>query len=328
MLHGSKTVLQRHGKSIAIIAGSVMAFLIVVRVAGKPDFKLLFSADVFWLLAGLIAIALSTLFLTRRWHLFLHLFFPPPPIGKTYSFLAFLSLCTMFLPKELVEVFGRSWWLKHNFALPYTEGCSTVFADRFLDVLVLGVILVPSACFVFLGLPLQPLVFCLAGCIAIGAAVLFVFGVRSFLLLYACIKRVSAFVARLRKKKDTEKRDIILPEIPRATLLWAYGFTLLKFLLIIACYWAFARSVGIQADLWTFILVVPIIQFFFLISFTAGGAGFIEAGWYVVLNALGVDAAGISTYLVAQRLFFTAALAITALAAYGFTFFTSTFRKF
>jgi uncharacterized membrane protein YbhN (UPF0104 family) len=318
--------LRRHAKSIAITAGSGIAFLVVVLAVGKPDVESLRNADALWLLAGWAATALSILVLARRWLFFIRFFSCPPPVGETYTLLAWLSLCMMFLPKELVEIFGRTWWLKRKCAIPYVAGASTVFADRLLDVLGLGAVLAPAACFLFLEFSPQALLLFLASCIALGAAAFVLWGGRSFFLLYALLKWLNSLVARL-LKKESALPELLLPEIPRATLLWAYALTLFKFFLTSFSYWAFARSIGIQASLWTFILIVPVIQFFFLVSFTAGGAGFIEAGWYIALNALGTGAASINTYLVAQRLFVTVALAVTALLAYGLTCVASTFRK-
>ena len=201
--------------------------------------------------------------------------------------------------------------------MPYLTGASTVFADRLLDLVGLGVMILPSACFVLLDFSPQAATLCLCACVITGGVVLFFWGGWIFLLLYMCIKRLNIFVSRLRKKETPATDNFIISEVSKTTLLRGYAATLLKFSLVTISYWAFAQSLGMCVNLWTFLLIVPIIQIFFLVSFTVGGAGFIEAGWYLVLNTLGTDAAGISTYLVAQRLFYTLALVITVLSAYG-----------
>ena len=311
----SLSTFSRYKQNAAVVIVSILFLLATVFSVGLPDWSSLIEVTPLWLVAGLGAIALSVLCLTWRWLLFIRIFTTAPSTSQVFSIVSLISFATMLLPKELVEFFGRTLWLNRTFAVPLLSASSSVLADRLLDVVGLGIILCPAVCFFIFNTSLYMTAIILALCIFAGGVILFFTGSKSFAMLHACLWRASALLARLRKKK-LDPSGFIMPSISRKNLLLAYVATLIKLLLASACYWAFARSLNMQVELLAFILAGPIVQIFFLISFTAGGAGFLEAGWYWTLTTLGIDAASISTYLVAQRLFFTVAVGIVALLAY------------
>jgi len=304
--------LHKSKKNLLIITCSAITLYFVISWVGIPDCDALLNTESVWLLISLFAVALSTLMITLRWQIFLGFWGLFPSRLKIFSFLSWLSFAALLLPKELVEFFGRTWWLKKRYSFDYFSCASSILTDRFMDVIVLGMMFFPAICFMVFDFSLLAALLCLGVCVIVGGVILLFSGPKTLTLLYICLHWLSLRLIRLRNKQVPDQEQAAVTFVSRTKLLSAYLITVVKFLLIDVCYWSFSQSLDLKINFWVFFLIVPVIQLFFLFSFTAGGAGFIEAGWYVVLTSLNISETDIATYLVAQRIFFTILLGIIA----------------
>ena len=301
-------------KAAGVLLGSLALMALSVAWLDIPHIRSLKIISHLFLGVGIISVAGTIFLLAMRWRIILSAYMTPPAVLPTLTALSAISFLSMFLPKEIMEFFGRTLWLKKKYDIDYVRGSSSVFMDRLLDLMALAVTLIPAICFIYLELSATEALCVLLACTTGGLAVVALSGEHIFSGLNRLFLWVKNRINRLRKKPQ---ETISLPELSKGAVMRAFVAALVKFLLVDVYYWAFLQAIGPEVGLPVFILIVPFIQLIFIFSFTVGGMGFVEFGWYATLSYLETDAQFISAYLLAQRLFLIIAFAVVLAIFYA-----------
>jgi uncharacterized membrane protein YbhN (UPF0104 family) len=226
----------------------------------------------------------------------------------------------LVVPRSLSNLGGKSVALR-ALGVSLKRAVWLVMIDNLLDLMLLGVLMIPGLVFLrglitpgsFVGLALG-LTLTLTGALWWGTAA------GRWLPLTRWLKRFPWLGSALRV--DPEGAANVLPS--RSTALQALGLTALLNGALAVGFYYIALAVGITSPWLIFAAGFPITQLSLVISVTPGGLGLFDAGWYGVLLLGGVPRGEALTFVVAQRTF----LSVFVLVWAGFsTLLSLTARK-
>ncbi len=205
------------------------------------------------------------------------------------------------LPKDLTDFGVRIMWLKKSHKSKLSDASISVFLDRLYDLMVIIVILI-SVLPYWLGLlsGIHTFIFIVA--------VLFLFGfllisrqgfllkiTRNVLNLLVRVFSIFPFI----KKKIPQK--ITLPDFKKHITRRLYFTSILKMGFTMARFVAFAYALNILVTPEIIVLGTPLGQLGYLFSFTPGGLGVFEAGWFGILKLAKVSSQAALIFVVGQR---------------------------
>lgn len=206
------------------------------------------------------------------------------------------------LPKDLTDFGVRIMWLKKSHQSKLSDASISVFLDRLYDLMIIMVILISILPY-WLGLLPVIQTFVLMG-ILIGLFGFLLIAKQGFLLkisgiiLNILVKVFSVFP--FIKKKIPHQ--ITLPDFQK-TIRWRlYIASIIKMGFTMARFVAFAYALNVIVAPEIIILGTPLGQLGYLFSFTPGGLGIFEAGWYGILQLAKVSAQSALIFVVGQRL--------------------------
>jgi uncharacterized protein (TIRG00374 family) len=105
-------------------------------------------------------------------------------------------------------------------------------------------------------------------------------------------------------KREHQKKKLIKYEnlrIGREVLIKAYIFSIMKYVLTIIRFIFFTKAFNLNIPILVLIFGTPLGQIAYMFSFTPGGIGIFEAGWYGVLKYSGVDSQTGAMFVIGQR---------------------------
>jgi uncharacterized membrane protein YbhN (UPF0104 family) len=203
----------------------------------------------------------------------------------------------LVVPRSLSNLGGKSVALR-ALGVSLKRAVWLVMVDNLLDLLLLGVLVIPGLVF-------------LRGAITLGGFAGLVFGLTLALVgalwWAATAGRWLPFTKTLTRipwlgsvlRVDPEEADNVLPS--RSTVLQALGLTALLNGALAVGFYYMALAVGVTSPWFIFAAGFPITQLSLVISVTPGGLGLFDAGWYGVLLLGGVSRGEALTFVVAQR---------------------------
>ncbi|MBE2220920.1 MAG: flippase-like domain-containing protein [Anaerolineae bacterium] len=203
----------------------------------------------------------------------------------------------LVLPRALSSLGGKSVGLR-AFGIPIARSVWIVLVDNLFDILVLGVLTLPSLLlFRDLVSPLGYYLF--AGGVMIVLALLLWWGIltRWLLILLTWIHRIPWLSKRI--KLDTQTAETILPAPKPALQL--QGLTLVLSLAIGLTYFFIARAISISVPLSAILASFAIVQLSLIIAVAPGGLGIFDLGWLGLLHLIGVPEDQALTFVIAQR---------------------------
>jgi uncharacterized protein (TIRG00374 family) len=226
-----------------------------------------------------------------------------------------------FLPKDVTDIASRTVMLNRFHGVPMSQSATSVVIDRLGDVLAMTVLL-PACLPYWLGW-----VSGLQGIgIMLGLALFFGLLLYIFHLRIAwIIERSMTFLAVIVRYIPGMKRHLYtsgrFPSFERGTLLTFYTTSVLKVVLTAFRFALFALALGIPIPFTLLVLATPLGQLSYMFSFTPGGLGILEAGWFGILVFSGISTDHASTFVVGQRVLTVAIITLlTAITHFGFGF--------
>lgn len=298
----------------------------LICIGGADSLHKITRPDPFWLLGGSSVVALMLLTFTTRWRILTDRLANQQVTDLfTYYFYALSSLMLgVFIPQTAGMVASRTAALNRLENIPLGKSLTSVLFDKLFD----GFMVVM---FVWPGLLLILDITTLPQATAIA---LVEFGLVSALITMryelwlrlvqgmvsagrAVIKHIP-LLRRVNRWKSLERLDDLegWHMLERDTVLSAYWLTAAGQGLMVLRSWMFAQAVGLDISLMGAFIGIALAQVSLLLAITPGALGTVEAAWYLALAGAEVAPESIVTFLVAHRLFQTAALALTWLVVY------------
>ena len=298
-----KKIQKRHKHLISLISGILILLLVLwftdfQKLSQLPKLKPLPIAGAFLssiLITACIALRWGSLVNSlagekiTNWFRFYYYFIVSRALG-------------FILPKDVSDFGFRMALLKkgHNYGLAY--GGISVALDRLFDVLFLGISVSSVILYWFELINGGTAIF------IFGILVLSLFLVLTFIhnrVFHSIEKIINTTLTYLRKLPFLHKRmpaTIHTPEFEKKLVLKLCFISLIKLLATISRFVFFALSFGLNIPILIIILGTPLAQASYLIAFTPGGLGILEAGWLGVLKWGGVNDAAAGVFILGQRI--------------------------
>ncbi|MBU4332069.1 flippase-like domain-containing protein [Patescibacteria group bacterium] len=232
--------------------------------------------------------------------------------AKVMSFIEYFFYYTLsfligsFTIHEPVSFTARVAALKASKKISLFKATSATLIERIFDLINLLLVVVPSLLF-FLNIISLGLALALS-CLAIALLIVFIIFINKdvshlLFILYKLAIRVIKKIPFLQKRIDTAK---LLDETQSIVFTKPFSIKLVlisfvKFLSRGLLFYLLFKTFNINIPLGVVIMSIPITQLALFISFTPGGIGIFEAGWFVILKVIAIAPEDISTFLVGQR---------------------------
>ena len=302
-------------RHFALLALGLILFGSFIALGGLEP--LLAREAIDWAL--LVTCAAATLPITAastlRWRLIVTAMSKDPRNSFHAYYRCFISTLalSLFLPKEVVDVGGRTYWLNRTCGLAVAEASFSVVLDRLFDILLVPTLLVAILPYWLGWVPAKEtfwLMVLAAAALAVALPATVSLFSAAFSRSYSAAVSIAERFTWLRKWIPGPPPDACLPA---STLLCAYLITVVKYVATIGqmALLASALTLPISPDL--VFLAAPLGQFAFLLAFTPGGLGIFEAGWFGALNLGGVATEPASAFVVGNRIVMVASVAALAL---------------
>jgi uncharacterized protein (TIRG00374 family) len=212
----------------------------------------------------------------------------------------------LVVPMDIGDFGARTASLKLDHSMPIGKASYSVYLDRTFDVVVAGILLVPSALFI-LGV-IQPGIGLVIYCLAFLAGLLcFVFlgrqTIEFLLVVFHYLFKAICKIPGIRNRVDVEAERSLLSACSfRSAAPTLYLLSGLKFLATALRFVSIALAMRMSAGVIDWLLFAPGAQFAAVFSFTPGGMGIVDWSWSGLLYKIGVDKRDIVPYLVSLRL--------------------------
>ena len=223
------------------------------------------------------------------------------------------GLISQVLPREVADIGGRAVLLSRRSAMPIGSAAHSVFVDRVLD-LVLLMVVIPSA-IGLMWLPPTREAWLIIACasVGIGFFALALLLPAATWLLGVTAQRARRFFTWMTNRSNAPQQqgniaDDALPHtftpVQRVNLA---GLTVVKYGLLVTRAGCVAWAIETVIPASTLVSISPVGQASWALSFTPGGLGVYEAGWFLALVQFGALPAIAVAYITTQRVLILAA---------------------
>lgn len=248
------------------------------------------------------------------WHRYYHYFIQSRALG-------------FVLPKDVTDFGVRILWLKRSHKSSLSDAGVSVFIDRLYDLMAM-LILLASVVPYWLGM---------FSAVATGGLMVVIIVAFGYLLVYRqhyllrLMQKLLNFALKLFsvfpfiKKRLPERIDI--PDFGKKTNTRIYAASILKMAFTMARFVMFAFALNIMVNPEIIILGTPLGQLGYLFSFTPGGLGIFEAGWYGILQLAAVSTQTALLFVVGQRILTIAVILVLAFVSQVVYFFKAREQK-
>ncbi len=206
------------------------------------------------------------------------------------------------LPKDFTDFGVRIYWLKKSHNSRVSDASVSVFIDRLYDLLAMLILLAGVIPF-WLGLFSETATyFFLASLTIICGGILAYNPNFLFFLMQQLLNFLIRFFSVLPFLKKHIPQSIDIPDIKRKIVLRIYSASILKMVFTMLRFVFFAYAVNVIVDPNIIILGTPLGQVGYLFSFTPGGLGIFEAGWFGIFKLAKVSSQLALLFVVGQRI--------------------------
>ncbi len=219
------------------------------------------------------------------------------------------------LPKDVTDLGSRTLSLNQIHHMSLTRASASVLLDRVADMLIAGVFTLTVLPFWLNWWSPQMTLLMMIGVALCGAIALLL---AQHWLSRHTVQMYNSSLRLIYRLPLLRKRSPVLLEttnLSGQTIFHAYLFSLLKFGCTAGRMVYFALALGLSIPASLLILGTPLGQVSYLFSFTPGGLGIFEAGWFAILTLGEVAPAEIATFVVGQRVLTLAIILLLALGS-------------
>lgn len=228
------------------------------------------------------------------------------PLGSLIHYFMIGRVLGLVVPMDVGDFAARTASLKMDHSIPIGRASYSVYLDRAFDVVVAGILLVPSILFIVgnVSVGVGIAIYCLA--FLAGMTCFVFFGKQTTDLLHVLFHLIFKAVCRipgLRNKVDADaERAMLAAPSSSSVARRLYLLSGLKFLFTATRFASIALAMRLAVGAVEMLLFAPGAQFAAVFSFTPGGMGIVDWSWSGLLYKIGVDRHDIVPYLVSLRL--------------------------
>lgn len=302
---------------LQFIAGIVLyAGLLYLADLGEIS-ELLFEVKFGYLIPAFILTFLLTFVISLRWKAITDHLAGTIVFGHIQSFLYLLFSRTVgfVLPKDLSDVASRIFILNKRHKLSFYLSANSIVIDRFFDLIVSLIFLIPSFLFVFGRINLQVAVALLALLITASGLLLAADRGLGLRLLSSAYNWMSKAVAKILRRRT---RQVAPASVPTRVMLTALLSTIVKQVAIGLRAYYFGMAIGIDLSWWLCIGIASISQMSYLVSITPDGLGIVDATWFGLFLYLGLSQDSIALFLLEQRILVIVFIGVLTLGTAAF----------
>ncbi len=216
----------------------------------------------------------------------------------------------MVVPMDMSLLGLRSYYLSQFQKIPVPTAVFSVLLDRFLELVVLLVVIFPSFLFMTRALSTNQTLSMLF--LILAAVTWFMLWKKgdtfNFLLkIYETVlTRLFSKVSFLRRRLPQEKVETSVHcHFSQASVLWIASWSFIKYIFLSLRFYFIGQSLGIEFPLFESFLVLPLVQLSGLINITPAGLGVVEMGTYGALFLMGIHPSQILIFVIGQRILLT-----------------------
>jgi len=227
-------------------------------------------------------------------------------LGSLIHYFMIGRVLGLVVPMDVGDFAARTASLKMDHAMPIGRASYTVYLDRAFDVVVAGILLLPSILFIVgaVGVGVGITIYCFA---FLAGLLCFVFlGKQTTDLLHALFHLLFKAICKipgLRRRVDSQaERALLTAPGSESVARTLYLLSGLKFLFTAARFASIALAMRLEVGALAMLLFAPGAQFAAVFSFTPGGMGIVDWSWVGLLYKIGVDRPDSVPYVVSLRL--------------------------
>jgi uncharacterized membrane protein YbhN (UPF0104 family) len=237
-----------------------------------------------------------------RWSMFVQaVSVSSPRVLESCRYFLWNRVIGFVVPKDLSDVGGRVLLLTTRHGVSPSEAAVSVLLDRLFDLALALILLGPALLFLSGVVSLQGFVIGLVVLLLTGGAALFLVGEPLVSTIFGLYRSFRTQAGRVIPRFKIIP-DLVPPErLSGGMLVKAWGFSTLKFCATTLRFIWYARAVSVTASPAVFVAGTPITQLSFLLAFTPGGLGILEATWYGILTHADFASPDIVRFLLVQR---------------------------
>jgi uncharacterized membrane protein YbhN (UPF0104 family) len=212
----------------------------------------------------------------------------------------------LVVPMEIGDFGARTMSLKAGHSVPIGRASYSVYLDRTFDVVVSGILLVPSVLFILgvvgygAGLAIG------VGAFGAGLACFALLGCQTMELVVALFRLLLAAICKVPGIRTRVNAEAEIKALQcaghRSVAVKLYLLSGLKFLFTAMRFAAVASAMDLGVGVAEMLLFAPGAQFALVFSVTPGGLGVVDWSWLGLLLKIGVPRSDGVPYLVTQRI--------------------------
>jgi uncharacterized protein (TIRG00374 family) len=306
---------QKRNRIVTLIINlvGILAFALILYLGGVKVWRQIAQSDLRYVLAGLVATLVWNLIAAYRWFLIACAVAEgnPGPRYRYYFTYHMLGMATgQLVPISVGMLGGRPVALSLSGMVPLRRAVLSVVLDKFFDLILALLLLVPVACYLVDWISL-PLTFGLMAAIVIVAAVFIGWqyeGMMRWLARVALhlsrpLVRVP-FVGRRLMSRLPQQLERLANEtfVTNRRAVQLFGLTLVLYTLLSVRLVLIALALRLDVPWYLLVMGVAVTQFTLIFSFTPGSLGVLEGGWAAVFG-LGGQMAAYTVFVIGRRAF-------------------------
>ncbi len=236
--------------------------------------------------------------------------------GEYYHYFLINRVLGHIFPKDLSDMAGRTLCLKSR-DLPLIHSATSVVLDRVFDLLTTGGFLIAAVPFWLKMCSAQQSILLMVCMPLLVLGVLTVNGRVFMMILFNCLNLIIKLLIFIPYFKKIRMGFLSFENIDSRVAVNAFLLSLTKFFFTVLRFVCFSMAMGGNISPELILLGTPLGQITYLVSFTPGGLGIFEAGWFAIFLAGGVEQAIAAQFVVVQRVFSFVFLCMLTVSNYG-----------
>jgi uncharacterized protein (TIRG00374 family) len=201
---------------------------------------------------------------------------------------------------------------------------SSVIIDKIFDLSYIFFFIIPVLLFVLKAVSLAQaclialLVFCGAAILITSKYAVWMRLIKAVIHLALSVTAGTPFLKRFKRLPQDENSQPVddWQILKRGAVLRAFWLTALGELMLVARSYLIARAIGLDISPLALFMGITLTQLSLIFAFTPGGLGIVEIGWYVALSEAHTIPSEIGAFLLAHRVFQSAAIVAIWLSLY------------
>jgi len=308
-----KQIENKSFKWLSFILGLLLV-VVIIYLGGIDALKKVLKADIAFILISLGVTVILMLITAIRWGSIINSLEKRKLLSyPEYFHYLILSRSIGLLSSQTIGDFaGRPLILKASRKVTLKKGFLAILIERFSDLLLIVILSIPIATFLFGVLTISTVFIC----IFIMSFIVFwvTYGFKFNFLFINSLRLCSSGVRKLGRIIRTSITQVWSDKIKAFSdekmftqqfNIKIASYTVLRFILISLQFYFISVAIGTDIGFDDILISIPIAQLSLFLAFTPAGIGIYDFGWYGALKLSGVANSEIIPFILGQRAFLT-----------------------